>query len=191
MLLSPLEMALQKKHAGTNNREAFHLHFSSVYDSLLLGHSWRQARQTHSYPHWPWEGVVVRDIHHAPSMPLCVRSLDKSALRGYLFMKGCKSWQTVRTAPELAIVIETFKPRSHAGRGEREGGNLVYWDNRRTGLQNCVLLWLWGHTCRDVDIPGIHRLWILESLISMLEWLVDASLVFTRTILLRFSEPIL
>lgn len=56
--------------------------------------------------------------------------------------------------------------------------------------KSCVVLILWPHMLRCL-YPGIHRLWVLESLIRMLEWLINASLVFTRTILLRFTEPIL
>lgn len=28
--------------------------------------SWKQAKQTYSYPHW--EGAIVRDVHYPPSM---------------------------------------------------------------------------------------------------------------------------
>ena len=164
-----------------NNKEAFHLPFSSVLTlHCCLAIVERKLIKHTCYPHWPWEGVIVRDIHYAPSLTLCVRSLDESVLCSHLFIKWGRSWPTVWAGGSYG----DFQNQGYTFSGRREGGNIVR-------LKNSVLPWCRGRTCWDVFIAGIHRLWILESLIRMLEWLVNASLAFTHTILLRFSEPTL
>lgn len=96
--------------SGTNNNRGLSFALQPCVNAPLLhGHSWRQANQTYCSPHWPWEGAIVCDTHDAPSLPLCVRWLDESVLRGLLFMKWGRSWLRVSTLASV-VVIETLKP---------------------------------------------------------------------------------